>query len=100
MTDSQLILELARLLASLRGRPGGGYHGSGRHIGQDLDLCGAYDGSDGTTARPCSARCAAVNTALEQAAAHFAITAEDLLGWPKRIKALEPQRPQKAEAAA
>lgn len=78
----EALLETARLLATFQGRTG--YHGSGRHISTDFDLCGGYDGSDGTAPRPCSPRCAAVQSALEQAADELGCTVEDFRGWPKR----------------
>lgn len=85
MTDRQLLMELARLLASLRARSAG-YHGTGRHLGQDFELCQARPAFGSFPARPCSPRCAAVARALELAAKRFGLTVEDLLGWPKPIR--------------
>lgn len=89
-SEHTLITTLARLLASLRAK-NSGWHGSGRHIGEDFELCGGYDGSDGTAARPCSPRCAAVAEALQDAAKYLGVEVEDLLGWPKRMRATRPR---------
>jgi hypothetical protein len=83
--EHDLITILARLLISFQAR-NSGYHGSGRHIGMDFELCGAYDGSDGTEYRPYSPRCAAVACSLEAAARYLGVEVEALRGWPKRMK--------------
>lgn len=84
-SERQLITNLARLLDSLRAK-NCGWHGSGRHIGEDFELCSGYDGSDGTPARPCSPRCAAVAGVLDEAANYLGVQVEDLRGWPKRMR--------------
>lgn len=83
--ERELITTLARLLDSLRAK-NCGWHGSGRHIGEDFELCSGYDGSDGTPARPCSPRCAAVAGVLDEAAKYLGVQVQDLLGWPKRMR--------------
>lgn len=87
-----LLLEMAQLLDSFRAKSSG-WHGSGRHIGQDFEFCSGYDGSDGTEARPCSPRCASTKRVIEQAAERLGIPVEQLGKWKEPRKARTRRSP-------